>query len=206
NDTIDIRDRTFLGSPQPKFTFGFNNTFSYKGFELGVFLVGTYGNKIFNAMKQSDGGGLGDMKSAWNNQLEEVKDRAKLEPVGEAVDGWWDDIDNVQVSNPGTDIPRATYADPNRNTRISDRYIEDGSYLRIRNISLAYNFSSEVAERLKVGGLRVYAKVQNAYTFTKYSGYDPEVGQDTWDPNLFGVDNGRYPSPRTYTLGVSVDF
>jgi TonB-linked SusC/RagA family outer membrane protein len=206
NDTIDIRDRVDLGSPLPKFSFGFNNTFKYAGFELGIFLVGVYGNKIFNALKNPNGAGLSDMRSAWNNQLEEVTGRAKLEPVSDATDGWWDDIDNVRVSNPGTSTPRATFSDPNENTRVSDRYIEDGSYLRIRNITLGYNFPAKLTSRIKASNLRVYVQVQNAYTFTKYSGFDPEVGQDTWDKNLFGVDNGRYPSPRMYTAGLNVTF
>jgi TonB-linked SusC/RagA family outer membrane protein len=206
NDTIDVRDRVDLGSPLPKFTFGFNNTFEYKGFELGIYLVGSYGNKIFNAMKHPAGNGLADMRSAWTNQLQEVTRRAVLEPVGAADDEWFNDIDNVRVSNPDTDIPRGTYSDPNENTRVSDRYIEDGSYLRIRNIQLAYKFPSSLTNRIKAENLKVYVQVQNAYTFTKYSGFDPEVGQDTWDPNLFGVDNGRYPSPRIYTVGVSFGF
>lgn len=206
NDTIDVRDRVDLGSPLPKFTFGINNTFRYKGFELGVYLVGSYGNKIFNAMKNPNGNGLADMRSAWSNQMKEVTNRAVLEPIGTAVDGWWNDIDNVQVKNPGTDIPRGTFSDPNENTRVSDRYIEDGSYLRIRNIQLAYNFPSSLTNRIKATNLKMYVQVQNAYTFTKYSGFDPEVGQDTWDRNLFGVDNGRYPSPRIYTVGLGFGF
>jgi TonB-linked SusC/RagA family outer membrane protein len=206
NDTIDIRDRVDLGSPQPKFSFGFNNTFRYKGFELGVFLVGVYGNKIFNAMKNPNGSGLSAMRSAWDNQLKEVTQRAKLQPIGDATGEWWNDINNVTVSNPDTDVPRATFSDPNENTRVSDRYIEDGSYLRIRNITLAYNFPAGITSKIKASGLRVYAQVQNLYTFTKYSGFDPEVGADTWDRNLFGVDNGRYPSPRIYTFGLNVGF
>jgi TonB-linked SusC/RagA family outer membrane protein len=206
NDTIDVRDRTYLGSPQPKFTFGFNNTFRYKGFELDIFLVGTYGNKVYNFNKQGDGDGLADMRSAWNNQLQEVTGRAKLQPVTEPVGEWWNNIDNVQVMNPGTDIPRATNQDPNQNARVSDRYIEDGSYLRIRTVTLAYNIPSSILNKMRFTGLRVYARVQNAYTFTKYTGYDPEVGQDTWDGLVSGLDNGRYPSPRVYTLGVSANF
>lgn len=206
NDTIDVRDRTNLGSPLPKFTFGINNTFSYKGFDLGIYLVGSYGNKIFNAMKHPAGNGLADMRSAWSNQLKEVTDRAVLQPIGDAVDGWWNDIDNVQVRNPDTDIPRGTFSDPNENTRVSDRYIEDGSYLRIRNIQLGYTFPSSIIRKFNASNLRLYVQVQNAYTFTKYSGFDPEVGQDTWDNNLFGVDNGRYPSPRIYTVGINFGF
>jgi TonB-dependent starch-binding outer membrane protein SusC len=206
NDTIDVRDRVDLGSPLPKFTFGFNNTFAYKGFDLGIYLVGSYGNKIFNAMKNPNGSGLADMRSAWNNQLKEVTNRAVLEPVGTADDNWWNNIDNVRVKNPDTDIPRGTFSDPNENTRVSDRYIEDGSYLRIRNIQLGYTFPTSLTNRIKASNLRLYVQVQNAYTFTKYSGFDPEVGQDTWDPNLFGVDNGRYPSPRIYTVGLNFGF
>ncbi len=206
NDTIDVRDRTYLGSPQPKFTFGFNNTFRYKGFELEIFLVGSYGNKIYNFNKQGDGSGIADMRSAWNNQLREVTGRAKLQPVTEAVDGWWNDINNVQVSNMGTDIPRATNQDPNQNARVSDRYIEDGSYIRARNITLSYTIPDVVTRRIKFSQLKVYARVQNAFTITNYKGYDPEVGQDTWDPLIYGLDNGRYPSPRTYSLGVIANF
>jgi TonB-linked SusC/RagA family outer membrane protein len=204
NDTIDVRDRTYLGSPQPKFTFGFNNTFRYAGFDLGIFMTGSYGNKVYNFVKQGFGSGLADMRSAWNNQLEEVTNRAKLQPIGEATAEWYNDINNVQVSNPGTTIPRAVYSDPNQNTRTSDRYIEDGSYIRIRNISLGYNFPASLTQKLHLSGLRVYTNIQNAYTFTKYSGYDPEVGQDTLGSYVYGVDNGRYPSPRIYTLGLNI--
>jgi TonB-linked SusC/RagA family outer membrane protein len=206
NDTIDIRDRTNIGSPLPKFSFGFNNIFKYKGFELSIFMVGNYGNKIFNAMKNPNGAGLAAMRSAWSNQLAEVNDRAVLEPINGPVEGWFNDIDNVRVRNSGTDIPRATFSDPNENTRVSDRYIEDGSYLRIRNISLGYNLPSSITSKIKASNVKIYAQVQNVYTFTKYTGFDPEVGSDTWDRNLFGVDNGRYPSPRIYTIGLNLGF
>ncbi len=204
NDTIDVRDRTFLGSPQPKFTFGFNNTFRYAGFELGIFMTGSYGNKVYNFIKQGQGTGLADMRSAWNNQLQEVTGRAQLQPIGEAVPEWYNDINNVRVSNPGTTIPRAIQNDPNQNTRTSDRYVEDGSYIRFRNISLAYTFPAALAGKLRLSGLRLYTNVQNAYTFTKYTGYDPEIGQDTLGSYVYGVDNGRYPSPRIYTLGLNI--
>lgn len=206
NDTIDVRDRTFIGSPQPKFTFGFNNTFRYKGFELEVFLIGSYGNKVYNYNKQGDNSGIADMKSAWDNQLSEVTNRAKLQPVTEPIGQWYNDIDNVQVINSDTDIPRATNQDPNQNRRVSDRYIEDGSYLRVRTITLGYALPPLITQKIKVSSLRVYARVQNAFTFTSYSGYDPEVGQDTWDARVSGLDNGRYPSPRVYTLGVTANF
>lgn len=206
NDTIDVRDRTYLGSPQPKFTFGFNNTFKYKGIDLEIFLVGTYGNKIYNFNKQGDGSGIADMRSAWNNQLKEVTGRAILEPVTGETANWYTDIDNVQLSNPETGIPRATFQDPNQNNRVSDRFIEDGSYIRVRNITIGYTLPVSITNRIKFSNVRIYGRVQNAFTFTKYSGYDPEVGQDTWDPRVYGLDNGRYPSPRVFTMGVTANF
>jgi TonB-linked SusC/RagA family outer membrane protein len=204
---IDENDRTYLGSPQPKFTFGLNNSFQYKNFELSIFLSGSYGNKILNFVRMGDGnGGLDGMRSQFDNQLRSVVDRAKTKPIGEAVGEWYNDIDNVTLANPGTTIPRAHWNDPNRNTRMSDRYIEDGSYLRIRNISLAYNLPQTIARRIYLNNLKVYANIQNLYTFTKYSGYDPEVGQGTLGAFTFGTDNGRYPSPRMYTIGLNVGF
>lgn len=206
NDTIDVRDRTYLGSPLPKFTFGFNNTVRYKNFDLEVFLVGSYGNKIYNFNKQGEFSGLADMRSLFVNQLQEVTGRTKLTPVTEAVPNWFDDINNVQVANPGSSIPRASLTDPNRNTRVSDRYLEDGSYIRIRSITLGYNIPAAVAQKIKFASIRVYTRVQNAFTITNYSGFDPEVGQDTWNPNVSGMDNGRYPSPRVFTVGVNATF
>lgn len=206
NDTIDVRDRTYLGSPQPKFTFGFNNTFRYKNFELDVFLVGTYGNKVYNFNNQGENGGLTSMTSVWTNYLRDITGRAKMEPVTGEAPNWWDDINNVRVRNPETDMPRAIDTDPNQNNRVSDRYIEDGSYLRVRTITLAYNFPLTITDRVKIRSLRVYTRVQNAFTFTKYSGFDPEVGQDTWDPRIYGLDNGRYPSPRVFTAGLQASF
>lgn len=206
NDTIDVRDRTFIGNPQPKFTFGFNNTFRYKGFDLDIFLMGSYGNKIYNYNKQGEYAGIADMRSFFANQLKEVTGRAKLEPITPTTGEWWNDIDNVRVMNPAMDIPRAITTDPNQNTRVSDRYIEDGSFIRIRNISLGYTLPNSLTGRAGINHVRIYGSVQNAFTFTKYSGYDPEVGQDTNDPNISGLDFGRYPSPRIVSFGVSASF
>ena len=139
---IDEYDRTNLGSPFPKFTFGFNNTFSYKNFDLNVFINGSYGNKIYNYMAMN----LSNMKSTWDNQLNVVTKRANLVPVdaskvypveinGTMYYNWYDDITNVRVSNKNTNVPRAIANDPNDNDRISDRYIEDGSYLRIASLT-----------------------------------------------------------------------
>ena len=89
---------------------------------------------------------------------------------------------------------------------MSDRYIEDGSYLRIKNVSLGYTLPKKLLRKIKLENLRVYCNIQNLYTFTKYNGYDPEVGASTQNANVFGCDNGRYPSPTTYSFGINIAF
>ncbi len=211
---IDEFDRTAIGSPLPKFTFGFNNTFTYAGFELSVYLNGSYGNKLMNYVGRT----LTEMTSGWSNQLSTAVDRAKVEPIdpnktypfvntaGTTINNWWDDIDNVQVSNPGTEVPRAVAGDPNENTRISDRYVEDGSYLRVKNLTMAYNIPSAAVRRLGVDNIKVYVNLQNMWTLTRYTGLDPEVGASQTNDNVFGLDNGRYPAARVYTFGLNFAF
>jgi len=179
---IDTDDRTVIGNPHPDFTFGFQNSFSYKNFDLAIFLQGSYGNDVFNAVNRSLTAG----NRTFTNQLSSVLD-------------YW------SVDNPDASSPRLARNDtPNIN--ISDRYIEDGSYLRIQNITFGYSLPSDVLKGIGISNLKVYTGVQNLYTFTKYSGYDPEVGVLNQNPLLSGVDNGRYPSSRTYTFGVNIDF
>lgn len=210
---IDTYDRTNIGSPLPKFTFGMTNSFSYKNFDLSVFFNGSYGNKVLNYTAIN----LSNMKSAWDNQLKLITGRANLEPIdpnksypatvnGNTIYEWTDDITNLRVTNPDTRIPRAIANDPNDNDRISDRYIEDGSYLRVRNITLGYTLPANVARQWMLENIRVYANIQNLATITNYSGYDPEIGASTASQNVFGLDNGRYPSPQVYSFGVSLSF
>ena len=212
---INDQDRTDIGSPLPKFTFGWNNTFRYKGFDLNIFLNGSYGNKVLNySLMNGPSGGLASMRSAWVNQNNDaIKDRAQLAPIDpdkvyEDGSMWYNDITNVKVKNSGTKTPRPTLNDPNDNDRLSTRYIEDGSYLRIKNLTLGYTFPKKMLQKMKFDNIRVYCNIQNLYTFTKYSGYDPEVGASTQDSSgyAYGVDNGRYPSPTTYSFGVSLTF
>ena len=211
---INEQDRTDIGSPLPKFTFGWNNTFRYKGFDLNIFLNGSYGNKVLNySLMNGPSGGLASMRSAWVNQNNDaIKDRAQLAPIDAdkvyETGNWYDDITNVKVVNSGTKTPRPTLNDPNDNDRLSTRYIEDGSYLRIKNLTLGYTFPKKWMNKIKFDNIRVYCNIQNLYTFTKYSGYDPEVGASTQDATgySYGVDNGRYPSPTTYSFGVSLSF
>jgi TonB-linked SusC/RagA family outer membrane protein len=207
---IDTYDRTNIGSPMPKFTFGFKNTFRYKNLDLTIFLNGTYGNKILNYTAIN----LSNMKSIWDNQLKTVTQRARLEPIdpdmvydgSDGISNWYDDIANVRVTNPETKTPRAIANDPNDNDRISDRYIEDGSYLRIKNITLGYTLPSRIAGKYHLDNVRIYMNIQNLYTFTNYTGYDPEIGVSTVNQNVYGLDNGKYPIPRIMSFGLNLSF
>jgi hypothetical protein len=113
---------------------------------------------------------------------------------------------NVFLVNPETDMPRPTTTDNNRNNRMSDRFIESGTYVRIQNIRLGYTLPARWTKKYKIERLRFYVNAQNLHTFTDYSGYDPEIGSFNQDPLLQNVDMGRYPSPRLFTFGVDVDF
>ncbi len=211
---INEYDQTNIGSPLPKFTFGWTNSFRYKNLDLSIFLNGSYGNKVLNYNMMGQGyNGLVHMNSTWTNQHVSVQDRARLVVIDEGktyTDGsmWYDDITNVRVSNTGTKTPRPSIQDPNDNDRLSTRYIEDGSYLRIKNITLGYTFPKTVLQKVKIDNVRVYMNIQNLYTFTKYTGFDPEVGASTQDSSglTFGVDNGRYPSPMTCSFGLNITF
>ena len=184
NGVIDGDDRVIIGNPNPKFTFGFTNTFNYKNFDASIFLTGTYGNDIFNYTRV-----WGEaMTATAGNQMASVKDRWTFENIN-------------------TSIPRYANGDPNDNGTISNRFIEDGSYLRIQNITLGYSLSSLMRGRFKtISRLRVYMSVQNLHTFTHYTGYDPEVGPVNGNIFLNGIDLGRYPVPRTITGGINVEF
>ena len=207
---ITEADRTNIGSPMPKFTFGWTNTFRYKNVDLNIFISGSYGNKVLNYLNMN----TGNMKSAWANQPSSVLNRTKLEAIDpektyDGTDGiwnWYDDITNVRISNPGAKLPRATTGDPNDNDRLSDRYIEDGSYIRLKNITLGYTFPKALLQKVKIDNVRAYINIQNLYTLTKYTGYDPEIGVSTASVNVMGLDNGRYPSPTVYSFGLNLTF
>ncbi|MCF0188167.1 MAG: TonB-dependent receptor [Bacteroidaceae bacterium] len=206
---IDANDKTDIGSPLPKCTFGFNNTFRYKGFDLSIFINGSIGNKVMNYTSIK----LTDMSSVWQNQIQDqIADRAHLAPIDpnkKYGDGqyWYNDVENVYVTNPGTKTPRVAIGNT-YNQNISSRYVEDGSYLRIKNIALGYTFPKTMIKKIYLENLRIYANLQNVCTITGYKGYDPEVGASTTDANgyVFGLDNGRYPSPFTCSFGLNVTF
>ena len=179
---IDASDITFIGSPLPKFTYGFTNTFSYKEFDLSVFLQGSQGAKIFNFLRwQTE-----KMDNAFYNQTRAVMDRYTA--------------DNTDGS-----LPRFTNLNVN-NVYMSDRYVEDGSYLRIQNVTFGYRLPRNLISKAKITNARFYVSVQNLKTFTNYSGYDPEIGAFNNSIKLMNVDMGHYPNPRTFTAGLNVEF
>lgn len=206
---INENDKTNIGSPLPKCTFGWTNTFTYKNFDLSIFINGSIGNKVMNYTSIP----LTAMTSTWTNQInEKVADRASLAPIDanktyEAGQFWYNDITNVYVTNPGTSTPRVAIGNT-YNQNISSRYIEDGSYVRLKNIALGYTFPKSITNKLHLDNLRIYCNLQNVLTITGYDGYDPEIGASTTDANgyVFGLDNGRYPSPFTCSFGINVSF
>lgn len=182
---IDASDRTILGDGFPDLTFGLNLTLRYSRLEFSAFLQGVSGVEIFNALEYLTLNNQGGNKSA-------------------AILNYW------RENNTDTDMPRLNWDDPNRNSRISDRYLHDGSYLRMKNVMFSYNFKLQSLKSTRADrNLRLYLSLQNLFTMTKYTGLDPEVGSAVRgygaDINL-GVDQGRYPQPRTYTIGFNLSF
>ncbi len=171
---INDQDRTYIGNSNPTFTYGLTNTMSYKNFELTVFIQGSDGNKVLNFTRWYTEGGVSN--GNYSN----------------AVIGRW--------TAPGTSnsMPRLALNDPNGNNRVSDRFVEDASYLRIKNLRLAYTIPTRWADYLKLKRTQLYVSSQNLLTITNYSGFDPEVGG--------GVDYGFYPQARTFLAGITVDF
>lgn len=178
---INDKDRDFIGDPNPDLIYGFNINFNYKNFDLGMFFQGTLGNDIWNANK-------GVFASAGRKNI-----------LAEAyTNAWFKEGDNATY-------PRITNSDSNDNFRGSSFYVENGSFLRLQNIQLGYTLPRSLAEKTKLfSNCRIYASGQNLFTFTKYTGLDPEVGVDN-AMNL-GVDQSRYPSSRTVLFGVNLQF
>lgn len=170
---INDSDRQYMGSAIPKFTYGFSANVAYKKFDLSVLTYGVGGTKIFNGYKYT----------AFNAGLQGYNLDARV------LDAW-------TPENTNTTIPRLTRQDPNRNFgTVSDWYLEDGDYFRIKNITVGYR----IPELLGKLQSRVYFSAENPFTFTSYSGIDPEVGD-------IGLDVGRYPLAKTFTVGLNVNF
>jgi len=197
---INEEDRGYIGNPEADFTFGIGNSFSYKGFDLNIFLSGSYGNEVVNYQRRW-------LENARENTnlLKSALGYAQLsliDPNGP------NDYRNVQIVGGDSNMPRigASSASSTSNYRYSNKFVEDGSYLRIQSISFGYNLPRKLISRFGIQNVKVYTNLQNVYTFTKYSGYDPEIGSTNQDALLTGIDNARYPSPRIYTFGLNVTF
>ncbi|GAA3746510.1 TonB-dependent receptor [Flavobacterium ginsengisoli] len=185
---IDAKDQTSIGSAIPDFTYSFTNNFKYKNISLSIALTGSQGNEIYNFTRHYTDGiypGFGD-------RFANVSTRA-LNAFEPGV-------------NENTNEPRITLNDPNGNGRISNRFVEDGSYLRIQNVSLSYDLPSKIFEKSIISKVRLYVNVQNLYTWTKYSGFDPALGNLDQNITLSGIDLGRYPVPRITSMGLNLEF
>jgi hypothetical protein len=173
---IDSRDQTQIGNPFPKLTIGWNLNLEYKNFDLSVFTYASSGNDVYRALERN---------ANYTNKFRSVLNR-------------W--------TGPGTTNdalnPRYSFDDKNNNSRVSDRYVEDGSFIKVRNILLGYNFKIKPIQKL-FKTVRLYAQVKNAFTFTNYTGFDPEISASQSD---VGVDRGAYPQARTYSIGLDIKF
>ena len=178
--TVDS-DRQIIGNPHPDFFGGITNTFQYRNFDLSVMGQFTYGNDMFNYTLASG-----------------------LEGYSASSNAFIDWIDRWRQPGDVTDVPRPSPGSFD-NGAISDRFVQDGSFFRLRNITLGYSLPSSATERLKVSKLRAYITIQNAYVFTKYRGFDPEVSSSHGGANtglIYGYDYGSYPQPRIFTAGI----
>lgn len=177
NGIIGPQDRTYIGDPNPDFTFGMTNTFSYKGFMLNVLIQGSYGNDVYNVSRM-------EMEGMYNaqNQAKSVLNR-------------W------RVPGQITKTPKAGFTQKN-----SSYYVEDGSYLKVRDITLAYDFSFSFLKKIGINKLQPYVTGSNLLTLTKYSGMDPEVNQYENSGVVQGIDWGTYPHTKSFIFGVNIEF
>ena len=194
---IDEQDRIFLGNPEPKFTFGLNNSWRWKGFDLNIFITGSVGNKVFNYLAQQQS----NPTNRWVT-LKSVCDYAKYDLIDASGERT---LANMQMTNPGASTYRIDQASANQNDRMSNIFIEDGTYVRIKNLAIGYTVPKKLLQKVKIENLRVYFNVQNLWTITGYNGYDPEVGAYNQSVLLRGVDYARYPSQRIYTFGLNLN-
>lgn len=178
--TLTAADRTVIGNAQPDFVFGFTNEVRYAGFEFLVFLQGSYGNDIYNASR-IDSEGMFDHKNQSTNVLKRWRTPGDI-----------------------TSIPRAT--SDMSNVRNSSRFVEDGSYLRVKTVTLSYALNRRFINRFGMNNMNVFATAQNLFTLTNYSGFDPEVNAYGTSNVALGVDYGTYPQSRTIIFGVNIEF
>jgi TonB-linked SusC/RagA family outer membrane protein len=179
---IDASDMGPIGNPNPDFTYGFTNNFSYKAFDLSIFLYGSNGGKVLNYLDYTIEG----LNGLYTNQLAEASN-------------YW------SPTNPNSNIP-APKGGVNSNLNMSTRFLQSASFLRFQNVRLGYNLPSQWAKYIALSRLKLYCSAQNLFVITGYKGLDPEVGQQNQNVFLTNVDLGRYPSPRVITFGVNAEF
>ena len=170
NGRIDGNDRVILGSTQPKIVYGFSSQFSYRGFDVSASFSGSYGNKVYNALER------------------------RLEQTGDSYNVLTTVLDSWTPANGSQTLPLATNARPF--SYIDSRYVQNASYLKLRNLTVGYHLKIKELKNLKIEGIRLYATASNLFTITPYKGYDPEVSS--------GTDSGVYPASRTFTFGVNI--
>jgi hypothetical protein len=174
---LNESDRTMIGNPTPDWTFGFDASAEYKGFDFSMLVIGTYGNDIFNGSQRQD--------LRYTNRTTAILDR-------------WTEEGSTN------EIPRYTWIDANNNYRISDLYIEDGSYIRLKNIQIGYTLPRSILDKVGATTFRVYISGENMLTLTKYTGADPEIGSmSSFD---IAIDRGIYPQAQTFRIGTTITF
>ncbi|WP_084696380.1 SusC/RagA family TonB-linked outer membrane protein [Maribacter thermophilus] len=177
---LDDQDRTYIGDPNPDFTFSAYAQANYKNLDFSLRLYGSYGNDIYNGMIR------------------------QLETASEPYNKWSYILDRWTGEGTSNSVPRVTRDDVNQNTRSSSRMVEDGSFLRIKNVQLGYSMPKSVVEKLKIERLRLYISAENLYTFTSYRGFDPEMYQTKGSRTDLGVDRAKYPVASSLVLGVNL--
>ncbi len=184
---IDNYDRSFVGSPIPKFTYGFTGNLSYAGFDLSLFFQGAYGNKLYNQINTDIEG----FYRAFN-----ITERA-------ATQSW-------HGEGTSNTLPRLSWTGGTNNKQPSTRFLEDGSYLRLKNVQLGYRLPNNLMSRLRLSSIRLFVSAQNIFTITRYTGLDPEqyANNNSLGDGVraVGIDWGTYPSARTYTFGITANF
>lgn len=182
NGVINDDDRCIIGNPNPDLSMGLNLTFNYKAFSLDMFFSGDFGQDIINHMKRQllsmNYGNLATNRGA------------------DILNAW-------SPTNTGSDIPALSLTDDNNESRFSTYYVENGSYMKMKYLKLSYSLPANIIKKIGATNLNVYGQVENVFTITDYSGLDPEIL-----PGGYGsiTDNGAYPRPRTYTLGLNLQF
>ena len=172
---INEDDRTVLGSPTPTWTFSMSNRLEFYGVDIEVYLQGAAGNKIYNG------------------------NRATLEAMSVAQNQLITVLDRWRPDHPSNIMPRAVFSDPNKNNRVSDRFLESGDYLRLKSITVGYTLPKHLTQKALMSEVRFSVSGQNLYTLTRYTGLDPEVGGA-------GIDSNVYPLTRNFTFGVNITF